>query len=88
MLINASTCNELNGQLIYYITHPEMDKTLMLDHIHTSKDDKVDLPHPLVPHNSTVTDSFLSLILTRTIGKDTVKKMHLLFTKVASTMWS
>lgn len=29
----------------------------------TSKEDKVDFPQPLVPHNSTVTDSFLSRIL-------------------------
>jgi hypothetical protein len=31
----------------------------------TSNADKVDLPQPLVPHNSTVTDSFLSRILQR-----------------------
>ena len=31
----------------------------------TSNADKVDLPQPLVPHNSTVTDSFLSRILHR-----------------------
>lgn len=30
---------------------------------HTSKADSVDLPHPLAPHNRTVTDSFLSRIL-------------------------
>lgn len=35
----------------------------------TNKDDRVDLPHPLVPHNSTVTDSFLSLILMYNIMK-------------------
>ena len=29
----------------------------------TSKDDRVDLPQPLVPHKRTVTDSFLSRIL-------------------------
>jgi hypothetical protein len=33
--------------------------------INTSNADKVDLPQPLVPHNSTVTDSFLSRILHR-----------------------
>jgi hypothetical protein len=44
--------------------------TTILDYIkHTSKDDKVDLPHPLVPHKSIVTDSFLSLILIGTYGK-------------------
>jgi hypothetical protein len=36
---------------------------------HTSKDDKVDLPHPLVPHKSIATDSFLSLILIGKVGK-------------------
>lgn len=45
--------------------------TIVVDDIkHTSKDDKVDLPHPLVPHKSIVTDSFLSLILIRTVGKE------------------
>jgi hypothetical protein len=43
---------------------------------HTSKDDKVDLPHPLVPHKSIVTDSFLSLILIRTVGKEKKRKCY------------
>lgn len=29
----------------------------------TSRDDRVDFPHPLAPHKRTVTDSFLSRIL-------------------------
>lgn len=50
--------------------------TIVVDDIkHTSKDDKVDLPHPLVPHKSIVTDSFLSLILIRTVGKEKKKEM-------------
>lgn len=40
---------------------------IALDDKYTSKDDRVDLPHPLVPHKSIVTDSFLSLILIGTV---------------------
>jgi len=44
------------------IANPKKWTTALGDK-HTSKDDRVDLPHPLVPHKSIVTDSFLSLIL-------------------------
>jgi len=72
--------NQANRQygLIADLLDPDMVRKLLilkrtnvLDDIkHTSKDDKVDLPHPLVPHKSIVTDSFLSLILIGTVGKE------------------
>ena len=38
-------------------------QTWLYGKMNTSNADKVDFPQPLVPHNSTVTDSFLSRIL-------------------------
>ncbi|BAS81609.1 Os02g0819450 [Oryza sativa Japonica Group] len=40
-----------------------VETTVVIPNLLPNKDDSVDLPHPLVPHKSTVTDSFLSLIL-------------------------
>uniref|UniRef100_A0A0A9FEA2 Uncharacterized protein n=1 Tax=Arundo donax TaxID=35708 RepID=A0A0A9FEA2_ARUDO len=40
-----------------------VETTVVIPNLLPSKDDRVDLPHPLVPHKSIVTDSFLSLIL-------------------------
>lgn len=73
------TCNKLLLCCWYSraFTHPEL--YVRISDKHTNKDDSVDLPHPLVPHKSTVTDSFLSLILNRTIGKCTVAQNHCYF---------